>query len=161
MRGRKPKSPTVRLYEGNAGKRSLHADTEPQPEIKEPPCPDWLSADAKAKWVELAPELLRMGLLTVLDGAAFACYCQSWAEYHLATRALAKEGRTYKLKNGCRATHPMVNQQKSALKSLRDFAALFGLEPSSRTRLKVVRQPEDADPAEQFFNDGKGKAKGQ
>ncbi len=151
MRGRKPKPSRIKLFEGNRGKRPVDSRVEMEPTPGEPPMPAWLSVGAQEKWAEVVPELLRLGVLTILDGAALACYCQSWAEYRAATRTLEKEGRTYKLKNGCRATHPMVAQQKQALKGVREFAALFGLEPSGRARLRITPPAGAADLTEDFF----------
>jgi len=77
--GRKPKPTKLKIIEGNPGKRPLN-ENEPIPQSIAPECPDWLSDDAKKEWKRLAPELERLGLLTVLDMAAFAGYCQSYAK---------------------------------------------------------------------------------
>lgn len=159
-RGRPPKPTVIKLLTGNPGNRPLNT-SEPQPAPTPPPCPEWLSEDAKAKWAELVPELSRLGLLTIVDGAVLAGFCQSYAEAKQATERLEAEGRYLMVggwpvdevdpKNGETRTrvvggqlqpHPAVSQQRSALKAMKEFAALFGLEPSSRSRLHV--QPQEA-----------------
>jgi P27 family predicted phage terminase small subunit len=153
-RGRPPKPTALKLLTGNPGKRPLNG-SEPQPLATPPVCPDFLPADAKAKWAELAPELSRLGLLTVVDGEALACLCSAWADFKAATETIAKEGR-YQLvggwpvevkgddgevrtevRGGQLQPHPALAQHARAMKAIKEFAALFGLEPSSRSRLHV------------------------
>ena len=76
MRGRKPKPTTLRILEGNPGKRSL-IDGPPQAPAKIPECPCFLDDEARAEWLRMAPVLLEMGLLTPADRAALAAYCIS------------------------------------------------------------------------------------
>lgn len=70
-----PRKPTrLRILEGNPSKRPL-PNNEPQPDPTMPECPDWLMADAKEEWHRVAPELHRIGLLTIVDQTALAGYC--------------------------------------------------------------------------------------
>jgi P27 family predicted phage terminase small subunit len=141
---------------GNPGKRPLNP-REPQPAARRPRCPDWLAPEAKNKWKLLAPELARLGLLTVIDGDALAAYCTAWAELKAASETLAAEGRFVKVGGTALhkadgtvehvgyqlQPHPAVAQQRSALAQLKGFAALFGLDPSSRSKLQVAGQAQD------------------
>lgn len=134
------------------------------PKRGRPKCPDWLSEEAKRSWRRLVPELDRLGLLTIVDGNALAGYCQAWAEFRIATETLEREGRTIMsgggqtvfangktvIRLGQVITHPAVAQQRSALAHLRAFEALFGLDPSSRTRLVTPDQGGDVDEFEAF-----------
>lgn len=143
MRGRKPKPTHLKILEGNPGKRPLpDPREEPHPQATIPECPTWLDPAAQAHWAALAPELARLGLLTIVDGQVLAVYCQAWAEFELATRTLQTEGRVVHT-GGQLQPHPAVAQQRSAWKAVKDFAALFGLDPSSRGRLQVA-PPEEA-----------------
>ena len=66
-----PRKPTrLRILEGNPSKRPL-PNNEPQPDPTMPECPDWLMADAKEEWHRVAPELHRIGLLTIVDQTAW------------------------------------------------------------------------------------------
>src|SRR5262245_55438149 len=136
MRGRKPKPTRLNVADGNPGRRPLN-DREPLPQRGRPRCPQWLDAEAKRQWRQLVPELDRLGLLTVVDGNALAAYGQAWAELRQATETLKEEGRYTTNAAGTRISHPAVAQQRSAWKAIQMFAALFGLDPSSRSRLSV------------------------
>ena len=77
-RGRKPTPTALKVLEGNPGKRKLN-DNEPRPEKKAPSCPKWLEPEAKKEWRRLAKKMEQMGVLTEVDMAAFAGYCQAAA----------------------------------------------------------------------------------
>ena len=76
QRGRKPKPTAVKVLEGNPGKRSLNT-AEPKPEKKAPRCPSWLEDEAKKEWKRMSKQLEQLGILTEIDMAAFAGYCQA------------------------------------------------------------------------------------
>jgi P27 family predicted phage terminase small subunit len=114
-----------------------HNDAEPKPTAGAPSCPTWLDREAKAEWRRIVPELERLGLLTVVDRAALTCYCQAWSELNDATRVLKRAGRYQAVgEDGHLTPHPALAHQRAAWKAVKDFCALFGLDPSSRTRLK-------------------------
>ena len=71
MAGRKPKPTSLKVLEGNPGKRQLNPN-EPKPDASIPKCPAWLSKEAKREWKRLVPFLEQAGLLTQVDRAAFA-----------------------------------------------------------------------------------------
>lgn len=78
--GRKPKPTAVKALEGNPGKRSLNTG-EPKPEKKAPRCPAWLEGEAKKEWKRMAGQMEKLGILTEIDMAAFAGYCQAYARW--------------------------------------------------------------------------------
>ena len=78
QRGRKPKPTAIKELEGNPGKRQLN-EYEPHPAAKAPTCPKWLDDDAKKEWRRLAKQMEQIGILTEVDMAAFAAYCQAYA----------------------------------------------------------------------------------
>jgi phage terminase small subunit len=67
MRGAKPTPTYLKLLKGNPGRRAVRAEIAPaQPEsVPEPP--EFLSSFARDEWWRVAPELHRLGLLTVLS----------------------------------------------------------------------------------------------
>lgn len=134
VRGRKPKPTVLKILAGNPGKREL-SEREPAP-TGLAKCPSWLDFEAKKEWARIAPELERLGLLTMVDQAALAAYCQAWAEFKGATDQLRSEGRVYYTEEGEPKPHPAVARQKAAWAAIRGFAAEFGLSPSARTRVK-------------------------
>ena len=80
MAGRKPKPTAIKKLEGNPGKRKLNTK-EPIPAKGMPNCPEWLMPEAKKEWERLADLMNQMGVLTEVDMAAFAAYCQSYARW--------------------------------------------------------------------------------
>jgi P27 family predicted phage terminase small subunit len=131
--GRPPMPTKLKILTGNRGKRPLPTH-EPQPARGIPPCPAWLDAEAKAKWEQLAPELDRLGLLTVVDGDFLTAYCQAWGEFLWATETLREEGRVMDTRTGQRA-HPAAALQRSAWVAMQRFGGLFGLSPADRVKL--------------------------
>lgn len=76
-RGRKPKPTAMKELEGNPGKHPLNT-SEPKPNKKAPACPKWLEPEAKKEWRRLAKQMEAIGILTEVDMAAFAGYCQAY-----------------------------------------------------------------------------------
>lgn len=104
-RGRKPKPTALKVLEGNPGKRPLNKN-EPQPERKAPRCPSWLEPEAKKEWKRMAKTLETIGVLTQVDKAAFAGYCQAYARWKEAEEFLSKHGTIFK--TPCLPTEPFV-----------------------------------------------------
>ena len=80
MAGRKPKPTALKRLEGNPGKRKLNTK-EPVPGKGMSECPAWLLPEARAEWKRICGKLSEMGVLTEIDMAAFAAYCQSFARW--------------------------------------------------------------------------------
>ena len=95
MAGRKPKPTAVKKLEGNPGKRKLNKN-EPVPAKGMPECPDWLLPEAKAEWERLCEKLSDMGVLTEIDMAAFAAYCQSFCCIFAADSQMDIDGCGFK-----------------------------------------------------------------
>ena len=135
---------------GNPGGRPLN-QSEPQP-TGIPKCPAHLDKAAKQEWRRVSAELIKLGLLTTVDRAALAAYCQSYSRWITAEENLAKFGLVLKSpKSGFPITNPYVAVSNRALDQMRKFAVEFGLTPASRSRLSV-QPPAPADPFEQFMN---------
>ena len=79
-RGRKPTPTAIKELEGNPGKRPLNQN-EPKPKKTVPSCPKWLDKEAKKEWRRLAAKMEQMGVLSEVDMAAFAGYCQCYARW--------------------------------------------------------------------------------
>lgn len=157
MRGRKPTPTKLKILRGNPGERPLN-DKEPQPAAGTPDRPTWLKGAARKIWDALLPGLVELGVVTQIDGHTFAAFCQACAELDYATAILEKEGRIITSKRGGKRSHPAVEQQRSAMKAVKDFSALFGIDPSSRTRIKLPGSGNTVDPFEAFLSGKKGKA---
>ena len=153
-RGRRPKPTAVKRLEGNPGKRGLNA-LEPRPKKGAPACPDWLEDDAKAEWERLLPQVESLGLLTGIDMAAFAAYCQSFARWKEAEEFISQHGSMYKTKSGVYMQVPQVGIAHSNLRIMMRIATEFGFTPSSRSRIIADQsQGEIVDEMEDLLSGG-------
>ena len=135
-RGRPPKPTAIKELEGNPGKRPLNKN-EPKPKQTAPKCPSWLEPDAKKEWRRLSKELESMGLLTEMDMAAFAGYCQAYARWKEAEEFISKHGSILKTASGYIQQIPQVSIAQQNLKQMRNFCSELGLSPSARSRLNI------------------------
>src|SRR3989304_6916661 len=106
--GPSPKPTHLKLIEGNPGKQKLNRN-EPKPRPVAPTRPEWLLPEAKREWTRIVPELERLGLLTIIDRAALAGYCQVYAQAVAAEKALAEAGMTFTTPNGDIQQRPEVS----------------------------------------------------
>ena len=134
VRGRKPVPTELKVLKGNPGKRPLNKK-EPKPIKKAPLCPKWLDPDAKKEWKRLASKMERLGILTEVDMAAFAGYCQSYARWKENEEFITKNGSLVRTPSGYWQQVPQVSIAQQYLKQMGRFAEQFGLTPASRSRL--------------------------
>lgn len=133
-RGRKPTPTAIKELEGNPGKRPLNS-SEPKPVKKAPSCPKWLEGEAKKEWRRLAKQMEAIGILTEVDMAAFAGYCQAYARWKEAEEFITQHGSIVKTPSGYWQQVPQVSIAQTYLKIMNKFAEQFGLTPSSRSRI--------------------------
>ena len=154
-RGRKPKPTALKLLEGNPGKRQLNMN-EPRFAQKMPPeCPDWLEEEAQAEWNRLSETLFEMGILTDLDVAPFAAYCQAYARWREAEEFISQHGSIVKTKTGYWQQVPQVSIAHFNQKIMMQAAAEFGLTPSARSRIIAGNaKKEDVDEMEFLLTGG-------
>ena len=133
-RGRKPTPTAIKELEGNPGKRPLNK-SEPKPTKKAPACPKWLEPEAKKEWRRLAKQMEQLGILTEVDMAAFAGYCQAYARWKEAEEFITQHGSILRTKSGDVQPVPQVSIAQTYLKIMNRFAEQFGLTPSSRSRI--------------------------
>jgi P27 family predicted phage terminase small subunit len=153
MRGRTPKPTKLKILDGQAEGMG----DEPDPEICAPECPEHLVDEARAEWDRMVPLLTTLKMLTLIDRAALACYCQNWARWVEAEQSLAENGLIVKSPNGCPIQNPYLGVANTAQKHLKAFIVEFGLSPASRTRIRVGgEKPEDD--LDSFINNPQGAA---
>lgn len=143
MKGRKPLPTKVHELNGNPSKLRLDKRNEPQPRVGDIFCPDWLDEEARKVWERNAPELIRLGTLTIIDQDAFAAYCQVYSRWKRAERAIQDSfsyeftDKDFKTK---RADKPEVRIARDAWNQVKAMEAEFGMTPSSRSR--IIASPE-------------------
>lgn len=148
QRGRKSKPTAVKVLEGNPGKRQLN-ELEPKPEKKAPKCPVWLDKEAKKEWRRISKQLEELGILTEVDMAAFAGYCEAYSRWKEAEEFISKHGTIVKTPSGYWQQVPQVSIAQTYLKIMIKFCEQFGLTPSSRSRIVADKGNNDVvDPME-------------
>ena len=153
-RGPLPKPPALKLLEGNAGKRSLDLTAGVNPRIETPSPPKHLGVEARKEWKRITPLLEELGLISGLDRAALALYCQAagrLAELETAFNGkVAKkvaEGMDYSdaVYEASYATTPSGYAQQSVIvqligkhrEQLNRYLMHFGLSPAARGRVQA------------------------
>ena len=135
----------LKALRGNPGKRRMKYEPEPAPAGTA--CPAWLEGEAAEEWARIAPELERLGLLTVVDISALAGYCvayQRWREAERAVKAATGAGGL-----ALAISQGIEGMARARLKLMKLLAAEFGFTPSSRSRVTVA-PPVAVDPFAQF-----------
>jgi P27 family predicted phage terminase small subunit len=144
-RGPRPTPTHLKLLRGNPGKQAINR-SEPQPEIPAaiPEPPAYLDGYAADEWRYIAGQLFYLRLLTSVDIAVLAAYCDAYATWRTAREAIAAladddpvtHGLTVPTKNGS-AQSPLALVARNAAKDMVRFASEFGLTPASRSRISV------------------------
>lgn len=159
-RGRKALPANVHWLRGNPSKKNLADLTnELQPEIELPSCPKHLWAEAKKEWKRIGAELVQYGLVSNIDRAALALYCQAWARWVWAEQQMARaqeraavamaeaeakgvpyeggDGITVATPNGHMTYSPHWVIANKAMQQVNQFLASFGMNPSARAGVRL------------------------
>lgn len=173
--GRKSLPANVHLLRGNPSKLSaadLQGASNVRVPVVVPVCPQHLGPSARGEWKRITPHLVNAGLITELDRAALAAYCQAWGEWALLeakVKSLMMAKGPDGMERGADALvdiTPSGYKQVAALAQARDraldrmlrFAKEFGLTPASRIQSTAGQQmplpgvPDD--PMENFLTAG-------
>lgn len=155
--GRKKIPIELHVLNGNPSKLNLKKISVPKPKPLIPKCPGWLSLEAKREWRRIAPELHKLGLLTIVDGAALASHCQNWARWMQAEKIVEehfkKHGNFTIVIYDARGNEremllPEIGMANKYSKLVRDFSSEFGLTPSARSRINLKTPDASDDPME-------------
>jgi len=158
-RGPKPTPLHLKLVRGNPGKRKLPDQTkELRAPLDEPTPPAHLCDDAKVEWGRVVSILVQLKLMTALDRAPLAAYCQAYGRWVQAERALAAmaekdmltRGLMIKTTGGNLIQNPLVGTANKAKADMVRYAAEFGMTPSARTRLQEGASGSNDNPFEAF-----------
>ena len=136
MRGRKPTPTHLKLIAGNPGKRPLNRN-EPKPRIAIPTCPAHLNPSAKAEWKRLAHQLQALGIISHLDRAVLAAYCQAYGRWVEAERKLKETPALLKTPSGHVQPSPWLGIASKQLELMHKFMGELGLSPASRSRVSA------------------------
>jgi len=126
-------------------------DQEPQPDPNIPPCPDHLDLKAKQEWIRMAKELDECGILTNLDMAVFASYCNSYSRWVRATNQVKKQGSVITTPRGYKQQNPNLAIANKAEEMMIRAATQMGITPSSRSQIRRVDKKPKENSKERFF----------
>jgi P27 family predicted phage terminase small subunit len=102
-----------------------------------------MSDGAQRLWRGVAGELVRLGLLTVVDVPAFRLMCEEYGIALEAARQVETEGLWTVDAQGVAKKHPVVQVLRDATSTFRMYAVEFGMTPSSRGRLHMEGEDQD------------------
>lgn len=141
-RGPQPKPRAIRELEGIT-KPSHYNQSEPLPKVSTIEPPIELTPQQRLIWDALAPELIRIGTLTIIDFPAFLRYINYSIEYNEMQRQIDNKNyiMIYRDEKG-KARHvqilPQVTLRDRAAKHLLQLESHFGMTPASRTRVSAI-----------------------
>ena len=139
--GFNPMPAQLKLLRGNPGKRPVAEGLRPEQAADVPEPPPFIVGYAADEWWTVATELHRLGVLTKIDGATLAAYCQAYATWRDATELLASLAgdpmRGFIARNaaGGYSENPLLYTQRKAASDMMRFANEFGLTPGARARI--------------------------
>jgi P27 family predicted phage terminase small subunit len=134
---RRPKPTAIRRLEGNRGKRAWNHD-EPEPPDGIPRCPNHLAPVARTEWRRVARALHAMGVLTPIDRAALAAYCQSYAKWVEAEQKLKETPPLVKTPSGYVQQSPWLLIANKQLELMGRYMTELGMTPASRSRVAAA-----------------------
>lgn len=154
MKGKKPiPSKIIDIMGGSKHTHRPPRSNEPKPPTNIPPCPKHLDKEARQEWKRMAAELEPLGILTNLDKAVFANYCDAYSQWAQASRTLQKSGLLIKGPLGNPVVNPLFRIVTIAKDQMMRCLIEMGMTPSSRTKVKVEKPtPIEKDRKERFFN---------
>ena len=140
-RGRPSKPTQLKVLQGTFRKdRDDHGASSAKP-VGVPKCPAWLSKQAKKYWKEVGPELAKSGLISTLDGAAFATLCDSVGLYEEVTRKIESlEDLADTTPNGMGIQSVCFQIRNKLIEQIRALSSDFGLTPVSAGKIKAPEQ---------------------
>lgn len=138
MKGRRPKSPELKLLQGSRSRKPKSTGGQLKPTVKKLEPPFFIRDEGLAEWNRVEPELRRVGILTMLDFAALVAYCGAYGRFCKAERLIQEVGLIYTTPSGIQRIHPVVGARNDAESAMIRYAAELGITPSSRGRVTPV-----------------------
>jgi P27 family predicted phage terminase small subunit len=130
-----PRKPTAwRRMEGNRGKKAWN-HAEPVPPEGVPDCPEHLSEEAREEWHRLVETLVSMGVITIVDRAVLAAYCQAYGRWVEAEERLRETPLLIKTPSGYVQQSPWLGIANRQMELMGRYMAEIGLTPASRSRV--------------------------
>ena len=100
-----------------------------------PTCPRHLNADAAEEWERVVGILHDMGVLTAIDRAALAAYCQAYGRWVEAEEKLKETPVLFKTPSGYVQQSPWLGIANKQLELMGRYMVELGMTPASRSRV--------------------------
>ena len=105
-----------------------------------PDCPPHLSEVAQAEWDRVAETLHEIGVLTKIDRAALAAYCQSYGRWVEAEEQMKKTPAMLKTPSGYVQQSPWMSVANKQLEIMGRYVTELGMTPAARRRVATVEE---------------------
>lgn len=110
--------------------------------------PTYLDEYALEEWHRLADGLHAMGVLSILDQAAFAAVCEAYSDWRHASEELDKIKRNESIlasmihitHNGNQVQHALVGIKNVSRDKYLESCKQFGMTPAARTKMAMLGQ---------------------
>lgn len=145
------KKPTaLKVLQGTARKSRINPN-EPTPPVAIPSCPGHLNAEAKKEWRRITKVLADQRIVTHLDRAVLAAYCQAYGTWVDAEKQLKQHGMTTTTPNGLVVQSAWLQIRNKALEQMHKYAVENGFTPVSRSRVSTLPESNQGDDPLQRF----------
>lgn len=146
----RPRKPTaLKIAEGNPGHQRLNHN-EPTPQVGLPDAPEHLSPGARHAWREIGPALARNKVMTEMDTVALALLCETYSAWRVCVGKAQQHGPVVK-QNGVLTANPYLSRADKEADRLMKMLSAFGMDPASRSRLRVEMGQGKTDELESFL----------
>lgn len=143
--GRPKKPPQLKILEGSFRKDRDDLGISQMKPVGMPECPAWLPKSAAKYWGEIGPKLEQVGLISLLDSAAFAAHCDSVGKFEEITEKLATvEHMLDKTPNGLMIQSALFTIRNKLWDQVMKSAGEFGLTAAASGKVKAPEAKKDS-----------------
>lgn len=134
------KPTSLKIVEGNRGKRSTNKQ-EPDPEyLNDLAAPLFLTKEAAQVWDEIVPDLRKAKLLTKIDIPMLSLGCEALARYRKLTAEIDAECKSIGSEEEKKDKWMATTIQSMSFKQAMAVMQQFGMSPAARTRISIQPQ---------------------
>jgi P27 family predicted phage terminase small subunit len=157
MSGPAPLPKKIHQLHGNPGRRPFNKN-QPEPPVKIPKPPIKLSKIARRHWKYVVPLLEDMGVLSSIDSAALAAYCQTFQQWDDLENIIKEDDKLSLDDPNKLSLRDRLSVGRSLIQirnQMRMMLAEFGMTPASRGRVSVLDYKKPLDEFEMWEKESK------
>lgn len=127
-------------------------------------CPSWLDKEGRKEWRRIVSELQALDLMTNVDVASLAIYCDLVSQYIAASKDIGQRGLIMRVERPAinadgevtteiqEIPNPSVAQLQKYAQLIKTYLGEFGLSPSARVKLRPPeKKPEEETAAQRMW----------